>query len=177
MSVINNSNNNNSLFKSCAGDIANPVTHTALDFFEKPSVLVNYESAFDQEVFAQVGASGPTLEFVVSGDNRNCIDLNYIHLSLVAAIYDEESRNKIKASDAVGVIFVNNAMHSLFSQVELYLNGSLISDSNNTYHHRALIETELTTSQDSKSTRADCQGYAYNPDPNDKRRTTEWYAN
>ena len=91
MSGINNSNNNNSLFKSCAGDIANPVTHTALDFFEKPSVLVNYESAFDQEVFAQVGASGPTLEFVVSGDNRNCIDLNYIHLSLVAAIYDEES--------------------------------------------------------------------------------------
>ena len=68
-------------------------------------------------------------------------------------------------------------MHSLFSQVELYLNGSLISESNNTYHHRALVETELTTSQDSKSTWADCQGYAYNPDPNDKRRTTEWYAN
>ena len=176
MSGINNSNNNNnSLFKSCAGNIANPVTHTALDFFEKPSVLVNYESAFDQEVFPQVGASGPTLDFVVSGDNRNCIDLNYIHLSLVAAIY-EEGRNKIKASDGVGVIFVNNAMHSLFSQVELYLNGSLISDSNNTYHHRVLIETELTN-QDSKSTWAACQGYAYNPDPDDKRRTTEWYAN
>ncbi|XP_075250760.1 uncharacterized protein F54H12.2-like [Convolutriloba macropyga] len=139
--------------------------------------ILNYESTFDQQVFPQVGASGPTLDFVVSGDNRNCIDLNYIHLSLVADVYDEEGRTKIKASDGVGVIFVNNAMHSLFSQVELYLNGSLISDSNNTYHHRALIETELTTNQVSKSTWAACQGYAYNPDPDDKRKTTEWYAN
>ena len=95
----NNINNNNSVFKSSAADVAYPVTHTALNFFEKSSVLVNYESAFDQEVFPQVGASGPTSDFVVSGDNRNCIDLNYIHLSLVAAIYDEEGRTKIKASD------------------------------------------------------------------------------
>ena len=35
-------------FTSIAADIANPVTHTALDFFEKPTVLVNYESGFDQ---------------------------------------------------------------------------------------------------------------------------------
>ena len=48
-------------FNSLATDIANPVTHSALDFFEKPSVLVNYESGFDQEIFPQVGCNGPTL--------------------------------------------------------------------------------------------------------------------
>ena len=52
-------------FNTAASDIANPVTHSALDFFEKPSVLINYECSFDQEVFPQVGASGPTLDFVV----------------------------------------------------------------------------------------------------------------
>ena len=45
--------NSNLEFKSLADDIANPVTHTALDFFEKPSVLINYESGHDQEVFPQ----------------------------------------------------------------------------------------------------------------------------
>ena len=163
-------------FKSLAADIANPVTHTALDFFEKPSVLVNCESAFDQEVFTQYGPNGPTLDFVVSGDNRNCIDLNYIHLSLVASIYDADGRNKVKASDGTALFFTNDTLHSLFSQVEVYLNGCLISDSNNTYHHRAFIETELTTNSDSKKTWAACQGYTYNPDPDDKRTTTEWYA-
>ena len=68
----------NTSFKSLATDIANPVTHTAVDFFEKPSVLVNYESAYDQKVFTEYGPNGPTLDFVVSGDNRKCIDMNYI---------------------------------------------------------------------------------------------------
>ena len=61
--------------------------------FKSPSVLVNYESAYDQEVFTQYGPNGPTLDFVVSGDNRNCIDMNYIHLSLVASIYDKDGRD------------------------------------------------------------------------------------
>ena len=164
-------------FNTAASDIANPVTHSALDFFEKPSVLINYECSFDQEVFPQVGASGPTLDFVVCGDNRNCIDLNYIHLGITAAIYNADGRDKVKADDASKVIFSNNTLHSLFSQVELYLNGVLISDSNNTYHHRSFIETELTTNDDSKKTWAECQGYCYNPDPEDARKTLEWSAN
>ena len=43
-------------FTSIAADIANPVTHIALDFFEKPNVLVNYESGFDQEIYPQFGS-------------------------------------------------------------------------------------------------------------------------
>ena len=83
-------------FKSLADDIANPVTHTALDFFEKPSVLINYESGHDQEVFPQTGPRGPTLDFVISGDQRNCIDMNYIHLAVQAAIYNPDGNEKIK---------------------------------------------------------------------------------
>ena len=35
-------------------EIASPVTHSALDFFEKPNVLINYEGSYDQEVFPHV---------------------------------------------------------------------------------------------------------------------------
>ena len=55
-------------FTTLAADIANPVTHTALDFFEKPNVLVNYESGFDQEIYPKVGSRGPTLHFLICGD-------------------------------------------------------------------------------------------------------------
>ena len=75
-----------------------------MDFVEKLSVFVNYESAYDQDVFTQYGPNGPTLDFV-SEDNRNCIDLNYIHLSLAASIYDKDGRDKKKASDGTTVFF------------------------------------------------------------------------
>ena len=151
-------NSSSTEFNSLAADIANPVTHSALDFFEKPSVLVNYESAFDQEVFPQVGCTGPTLEFVVGGDSRNCVDLNLIQLSAQTAIYNPEGSAVVKKDEASKVIFANNSHHSLFSQYEVYLNGVLVSDSNNSYHHRAFIETELTTCSKSKSSWTQCQG-------------------
>ena len=97
--------NSNLEFKSLADDIANPVTHTALDFFEKPSVLINYESGHDQEVFPQTGPRGPTLDFVISSDQRNCIDMNYIHLAVQAAIYKPNGQEKIEYSDGEPVVF------------------------------------------------------------------------
>ena len=161
-------------FTSLATDIANPVTHTALDFFEKPNVLVNYESGFDQEIYPQVGSRGPTLDFLISGDQRNCLDLNYIQLGLQVAIYTAEGKDRVKINDASKVVFANNTLHSLFSQVEVYANGILISDSNNSYHHRAFLETELTTNSDSKETWAACQGYCYDPEPSSDANKSEW---
>ena len=43
----------------------------------------------------------------------------------------------------------------------MFLNGKLISSSNNNYHHLAFIEIELTTDIGSKLTWAPCQGYRY----------------
>ena len=45
------SNNNATALFSRSTEIAIPVTHSALDFFERPSVLIIYEGSFDQEVF------------------------------------------------------------------------------------------------------------------------------
>ena len=58
----------------------------------------------------------------------------------------------------VDMTFANNTLHSLFSHVEMFLNGKLISSSNKNYHH-LVIETELTTDLASKLTWAPCQGY------------------
>ena len=59
--------------------------------------------------------------------------------------------------------FAHKTLQFLFSQVELFLNGKVISRSNNFYHHAALVETELTTDPVSKRTWTACQGYRYHP--------------
>ena len=106
------------MFTSIAADITNPVTQTALDFFEKPNVRVNYESGVDQEIY-QVGSRRPTLDFLISGDQRNCIDLNYIQLGNQMSIYKPDRKDRVKSSDASKVVFANNALQSLFSQVKV----------------------------------------------------------
>ena len=53
-------------------------------------------------------------------------------------------------ADPVGP--VNNWLHSLFGQVDVYLNGTLVTPSTNTYAYRAYIETLLSYGTDAKVT-------------------------
>jgi hypothetical protein len=46
---------------------------------------------------------------------------------------------------------LHNYLHSLFSQVDVLLNGTLITSSINTYAYRAYIETLLSYGTDAKS--------------------------
>ena len=145
-------------------EIANPVTHSALDCFERPHVLINYEGAYDQEVFPHVGCRGPQLDFFVTAENKNCIDLNRICLALDVSLYTPDGKTLVKPGTDPVLIYGNNLLHSLFSHVELFLNGKLISSSNNNYHHAAFVETELTSDTEGKQTWAQCQGYRYRGD-------------
>ena len=43
-----------------------------------------------------------------------------------------------------------NFLHTLWTQVDVYLNGSLVTQSNNNYPYRAYIENLLSFGQESK---------------------------
>ena len=103
-------------FFGASTEIANPVTHSALDFFERPSVLINYEGSFDQEVFPHVGCRGPQLDFFVTADNKNCIDLNRLSLDVEVSLYTPAGKDTATPDT---IIFANNTLHSLFSHVLL----------------------------------------------------------
>ena len=55
-------------------------SHTSLDFFERPQLLVNFDGSFEQKIGPLYAPNGPTLEFEVKGDGTNFIDLqnNYL---------------------------------------------------------------------------------------------------
>ena len=141
-------------------DITSPVTHSALDFFEKPSVLMNYEGSHDQEVFPHVRCRGLQLDFIITAETKSLIDLTRILLSVKVGIYTEDGKTRARVKEHP-IVFSNNTLQTLFSHAELYLNGKLISHSNNCYLHSAFIETELTTDTEGKETWAKCQGYIY----------------
>ena len=134
--------------------------------------MINYEGSHDQEVFPQVGCRGPQLDFVVTSDNRNLVDLNKIVLDIDCAIYKADG--KTPAEEVLPVCFANNTLHSLFSHAEVFIDGILVSSSNNAYHHAAFIETEMTTDLDAKATWARCQGYEYQADKTSEEELAKW---
>ena len=122
--------------------------------------MINYEGAYDHEVFPHVGCRGPQLDFFVAAEAKNLIDLNRMVLCVEVAIYLEDGKTKAKPGD-FDVFFSNNTLHTLFSHAELHLNEKLISHSNNCNLHSAFVETELSTDTESKNSWAECQGYNY----------------
>ena len=68
-------------------------------------------------------------------------------LYLQAKITKQDGTN-LDANDPVGP--VNLLLHSLFSQVDISLNGIQVTTSTNTYPYRAMLETLLSYGGDAK---------------------------
>ena len=55
--------------------LPNEATHSSLDLFEKPALLVTFDGSFCQKLGPVYSPDGPMLEFEVTGDRNNFIDL------------------------------------------------------------------------------------------------------
>ena len=53
-------------------------THRSLDLFEKPALLVTFDGSFCQKLGPVYSTNGRMLEFEISGDRNNFIDLHKI---------------------------------------------------------------------------------------------------
>ena len=62
-------------------------------------------------------------------------------------------------------VFVNNTLHSLFSDCTVTAQGVKVSSANGLYAHKASIETELSHNLEAKITWLECQGYNYESNP------------
>jgi len=87
------------------------------------------------------------IEFVVPGQGDEYIDLAHTMLSMRVRI--NSLAEKPDATAKVGP--VNNLLHSMFSQVDVFLNQKLVSPPSNAYAYRAYIETLLNYGYGAKS--------------------------
>src|SRR6478609_5025824 len=113
-----------------------------LDLFVVPPTQTSIESGgwVEYNPISSI-ADGLPIEFVVGGSGQDYIDLANTQLYVRAQILKADNTN-IDNNTHVGPI--NLFLHSLFSEVDLKLNDTLISSTNNTYAYRSYIETLLS---------------------------------
>ena len=117
-------------------------TVSQLDLFKVPGTQTAVEASIYSECQPVNTISENTpIEFNLVGTGDEYIDINSTILFLRAQLLKGDG-DPIDDTDQVGP--VNLFMHSLFSQVDIKLNETLISDTNNTYPYRAYLETLLS---------------------------------
>lgn len=88
------------------------------------------------------------IEFVIPGQGDEYIDLAHTMLSMRVEI---PAIAAVKDTPVASVGPVNNLLHSMFNQVDVFLNQKLVSPPNNAYAYRAYIETLLNYGFGAKS--------------------------
>ena len=135
--------------QSCEG------VKTELDLFTVPpsqnSIIDSH--VVEHQPMSSLDSGGP-IEFLIPGSGDDYLDLANTMLHVQAKV-TRANGNDLDLADPVGP--VNNWLHALFSQVDVYLNGTLMTPSTNTYAYRAYIETLLSYGPDAKDTQLTSQ--------------------
>ena len=124
-------------------------TTSQLDLFSVPPSQTSLEEgSFTEYHPASVLTSTGPIEFIISAENSNYIDLAnsflYVRANVTTAAGADLTKNVEIAPEC-------NFLHTLWTQVDVYLNGSLVTQSNNNYPYRAYIENLLSFGQDAKN--------------------------
>jgi len=83
-------------------------------------------------------SDGTPIEFEISGNGEDYVDFANSMLYVQAKIVKEDGTDLEAAGPT------NLFLHSLFSQVDILLNGTQVTASMNTYPYRAMLETLLS---------------------------------
>lgn len=127
-----------------------------LDLFSLPATQTSIESGkwVQYKPISSLTDDSP-IEFVVPGLGDEYLDLANTLIHVKARIIKADGTKMVPATDKdVGP--VNNWLHSLFSQVDLYVNQKSVSPQNNTYAYRAYIETLLNYDDGAKKSHLSC---------------------
>ena len=82
------------------------------------------------------------ITFLIAGTDEY-IDLSKTILTVTGKITKKDGTSKLDGNDQSNVAPVNNFLHSLFRQVDVYLNGKQVTPAMGTYAYRSYIETLL----------------------------------
>ena len=141
----------------------------SLDLFEVPlTMAVQQNSRYTAYSPLTSLAEQSSIEFDIPSSEYTYLDLSRSYLQLKVRIVSPDG---IKYNDDRNIGPVNLLLHSLFSQVDIYLNSQLVSTSNNLYAYKSYLQTLLNYSQDKKKSILQTQGF-YEDTPGHLEDTT-----
>ena len=119
-----------------------------LDLFSVPPIQTSLEDGFFTEYrpLSMLTLAGP-VEFCIAAESSNYIDLAYTFLYVRASVTQADG---IDLEQGVEIAPECNFLHSLWSQCDLYLNDTLVTQSSNNYSYRSYMETLLSFGKDAK---------------------------
>ena len=149
-------------------------------------------SSHEQEIYPSTSLDENCIEFEFQTHRNYYVDLRQSFLALKLKFvkgrgYDTyESKEKKKEHKNESVVFtetgtddsdeeegvvrvtyVNNIMHSIFSNVEVYINNQQIYNSNGLYAHKSYISNNFKAAISEYKGVLHCEGYDYEQDPED----------
>ena len=126
-----------------------------LDLFAVPPTQTSIEEGrwVEHQPLTSLDSGGP-IEFILPGTGDAYIDLANTYLLVRAKVVRGVGTD---LADDTPVAPVNNWLHSLFSQVDVYLNHTLVTPSSNTYPFRAYVDTLLSYGAEAKNTQLTSQ--------------------
>ena len=115
-----------------------------VDLFRVPPTQQSLERGrwIDYAPLSSVENPNSAITFLIAGTDEY-IDLSKTILTVTGKITKKDGTSKLDGNDQSNVAPVNNFLHSLFRQVDVYLNGKQVTPAMGTYVYRSYIETLL----------------------------------
>ena len=139
-------------------------THSSLDLFQKVPVLEPILWSNVQQIFLSNSLNEASIDFQLETDRNIFLDLHDTYLSIKFRLV---KGNNDAIVDTDNVYLVNNYMHSLFSNCEVYFNNEQVYTSNGLYAHKSFLSNEFSGTKGTKDSVFTCQGYEYETTPAD----------
>ena len=156
----------------------------------KVPIVDDVLSSHEQEIYPTTSLDEKCIEFEFQTDRNYYVDLSQSFLALKLKFvkgrgYDtyksKENKKEHKDESVVftetgsddeeeevaRVTYVNNIMHSIFSNVEVYINNQQIYNSNGLYAHKSYISNNFKGAITEYKGVLHCEGYDYEQDPED----------
>lgn len=132
-----------------------------LCIFDKPIPQVVIEHASFEDIYPMnsIASSKTDIEFFINGSQTEYLDLNDTLLYISLKVIQRDGKD---LEDSASVLPSNYMFHTLFKDVILSFNSNRVEGGNGTYAQKALIETILNYSGDSKKTCLAAMGYFNN---------------
>ena len=115
-----------------------------IDLFSVPPTQQSLERGrwIDYAPLSSVQNADSAITFLIAGTDEY-IDLSKTILTVTGNIMKKDGMTKLTGGGQANVAPVNNFLHSLFRQVDVYLNGKQVTPAMGTYPYRSYIETLL----------------------------------
>jgi hypothetical protein len=150
-----------------------PTTIPELDLFDikKTQTASELKYKIDNRPVA-AGSEGSVVEFVTGGENRDYMSLKESTLAATYRLVHEDG-TKLHVQDVgidgeldpdspitENVAPINMGMHTFFNQIDIFFNGTRMTQASNMYGYKALLKSVLFASHDAKKTSLLAQGYS-----------------